>query len=167
MHVTHSSRVCRCELGNGKEGRRAGDTLCLGRVPPFLVVIKQEMADGGTANGESTSDPRRLQTCKRATSMRAVGCVYMLAFNLVCTYAWGKVFAAMLSHILHHSLPGVLHVSAWPEIERPLFFAQSLAVLEIVHALLGKAALKILLIRRKDECARINCSTVATSSPGR
>lgn len=93
------------------------------------------MADGGSIRGESAFDSRRVQPCKQTTSKRALGCVYMMAFNLLCSYAWIKVLLAVVEHMLNHGLPDVL--LAWSEIERPLFFAQSLALLEIMHTLLG------------------------------
>lgn len=95
------------------------------------------MAGGGAGNGEATAESLGTRPSQQTTSKYALGCIYMLSFNLLCTYAWARVFLVLVRHVLDHGLAGVTSVSAWPETEEPLFFAQSLAVLEIVHALLG------------------------------
>ncbi|KAL8428030.1 hypothetical protein Efla_006936 [Eimeria flavescens] len=68
------------------------------------------MAEGETVNTEAAAGPRVTASRKPATFKR---------------------------HMLRHNMTDAFSVSAWPEIEKPLFFAQSLATLEIVHALLG------------------------------
>ncbi|KAL8451924.1 hypothetical protein Emag_002576 [Eimeria magna] len=95
------------------------------------------MAEGETLSKEAAAEPRVTATSKPVTLNRVLGCMYMMFFNLLCAYAWGTVCLALAKHVLAHKFPDVLSLSAWPVIERPLFFAQSLAVLEVAHALLG------------------------------
>lgn len=95
------------------------------------------MAGGGADNARATAESPGARASQQNASKHALGCIYMLAFNLLCSWAWGRVFLVLLRHVLDHGLSGIISVSAWPDIEESLVFAQSLAVLEIVHALLG------------------------------
>ena len=82
----------------------------------------------------------------------------MLAFNVLCTYAWANVFCVEIKHLVNYRLPEALYVSAWPELEGPLLFAQSLAVLEVLHSLLGGFVSYLLLVkprRRREGAADI------------
>lgn len=93
--------------------------------------MQVEAASNKNADGTSGSRP------SRSSQNATLSCVYMLAFNILCTYAWAKVFCVETKHLINHRLPEALYVSAWPELEGPLFFAQSLAVLEVLHSMLG------------------------------
>ncbi|KAL8443001.1 hypothetical protein Emed_006995 [Eimeria media] len=95
------------------------------------------MAEDETLSKEAAAESRATTRSKPVTLNRVLGCMYMMLFNLLCAYAWGTVCVALAKHLLAHKFPDVISVSAWPAIERPLFFAQSLAVLEVIHALLG------------------------------
>ncbi|OEH75158.1 protein tyrosine phosphatase-like domain-containing protein [Cyclospora cayetanensis] len=96
----------------------------------------------GCASGEMEATSARTGALpgKNSSTRNVLGCLYMLGFNLLCTYAWGVVFLALIRHFVQHSLPGAFFANAWPELEHPLFFAQSLAILEIGHSLLGSEA---------------------------
>lgn len=95
------------------------------------------MTDGGTSTGEATAKSPKPQPGQGLANKHALVCTYMIAFNALCTFAWGAVFTALVKHMLDHGMSGGHSVSPWPAIEKPLFFAQSLAVLEVAHAFLG------------------------------
>lgn len=103
----------------------------------FVLGKGLEMVGGANSDREVKAECRGTHLSKRMDSKHALGCLYMAAFNLLCTFAWAKVFFVLTKHSLHHSFSDVLSVSVWPQVEGPLFFAQSLAVLEVVHASLG------------------------------
>ncbi|XP_026192181.1 very-long-chain (3R)-3-hydroxyacyl-CoA dehydratase hpo-8 [Cyclospora cayetanensis] len=96
-----------------------------------------QMAGCASGEMEATSARTGALPGKNSSTRNVLGCLYMLGFNLLCTYAWGVVFLALIRHFVQHSLPGAFFANAWPELEHPLFFAQSLAILEIGHSLLG------------------------------
>ncbi|CDJ67375.1 protein tyrosine phosphatase-like domian-containing protein, putative [Eimeria necatrix] len=96
------------------------------------------MAVADTGSKDSAGGSAGASFQKQSTPKNGVlGSLYMMAFNVLCSLAWGNVFYVIVKHCLDHNLPGAFHVSLWPELESPLFFAQSLAVMEIVHSLMG------------------------------
>lgn len=64
----------------------------------------------------------------------AVVKLYLLAFNLVSCGMWGVMLGHWIKHLLVEKRPvSELHTTIWSS----LFIAQSLALLELVHSLLG------------------------------
>lgn len=96
------------------------------------------MANTKASGGELGSHVGPAHTAGRGRGcLRAVNCAYLLAFNLLSTYAWGRVFAIVVAHVLRNELSTSLTVSPWPDVGAALFVAQSLAVMEIVHSVFG------------------------------
>jgi len=67
--------------------------------------------------------------------MRTLTRLYLLAYNVIAIFAWYRVGFLTLKH-LHAS--GLSDIGAfWSSVKVPLQIAQSMAILEILHSLLG------------------------------
>uniref|UniRef100_A0ACD5VBP1 Uncharacterized protein n=1 Tax=Avena sativa TaxID=4498 RepID=A0ACD5VBP1_AVESA len=61
--------------------------------------------------------------------------LYLSLYNWVAFYGWAQVLYGTVSSLLPESGGG--HEAVYAAVERPLLFAQTLAVIEILHSVLG------------------------------
>lgn len=64
----------------------------------------------------------------------AVVTAYLLAYNLLAASSWAYVLFLIVQHLVVH---GRTIPTLYAAISTPLYFAQSLAILEVFHSLLG------------------------------
>ena len=69
---------------------------------------------------------------KKATS--PVVTAYLLAYNLLAAASWSYVLFLIVSHLATYGEKGLF--TLYEPIHRALYFAQSLAILEVIHAAL-------------------------------